>query len=172
MKTLRAKLNRLQKDDSGLSVIELAVVLPVLLTIGLGVMEFGNLIYRQHLIINGVRDAARYASGRFYDVDDADLTAAVTSAAQNIATTGAVANGTSRISWWASGDVAVAYSTVTNAKTCGSGGASSCYRYDGDVPVVTVSTSVAYQPLGFLGFLGLDDITLTASHQERVIGVR
>jgi Flp pilus assembly protein TadG len=170
MKTLWAKLNRLRKDNSGLSVIELAVVLPVVMTIGLGVMEFGNLIYRQHLIINGVRDAARYASGRPYDAANATQTATITSAAQNIATTGAVSSGTNRISWWGSGTVSVTYTTIANGATsCGS---TRCYRPIGDVPVVTVSTSVAYQPLGFLGFLGLNAITLTASHQERVIGVR
>jgi Flp pilus assembly protein TadG len=170
MKPLRAKLNQLQKDNSGLSVIELAVVLPVLLTIGLGVMEFGNLIYRQHLIINGVRDAARYASGLPYDADDTAQTDNITLAAQNIATTGTIAGGTARISWWGSGTVSVTYDTIDNGPTsCGS---SRCYRPISDIPVVTVSTSVDYVPLGFLGFLGLDEITLTASHQERVIGVR
>ncbi len=170
MKTLRAKLNRLQNDDNGLSIIELAVVLPMLLTIGLGVIEFGNLIYRQHLIINGVRDAARYASGRPYDAANATQTANVTSAAQNIATTGTISNGTSRISWWGAGTVSVSYATIANGAT--SCGTSRCYRPIGDIPVVTVSTSVAYQPLGFLGFLGLNAITLRASHEERVIGVR
>lgn len=170
MKTLRAKLKRLQSDDHGMSIIELAVVLPMLLTIGLGVMEFGNLFYRQHLIVNGVRDAARYASGRPYDAANATQTAAVTAAAKNIATTGKDSGGTARISWWASGSVTVAYTTVANGATsCGS---TRCYRPIGDVPVVTVSTSVAYQPLGFLGFLGLGSKTLRFSHQERVIGVR
>ena len=170
MTILREKFNRLQGDDSGVSIIELAVILPVLLTIGLGIMEFGNLIYRQHLIINGVRDAARYASGRPYDAANTSQTASISAAAQNIATQGAISGGTSRISWWAPGTVTVAYATVPNGSaSCGS---SRCYRPIGDVAVVTVSTSVAYQPLGFLGFLGLGAITLNSSHQERVIGVR
>ncbi len=170
MKTLRTRLKRLQNDDSGMSIIELAVVLPVLLTIGLGAMEFGNMIYRQHLIVNGVRDAARYASGRAYDVANTSQTAAVTTATQNIATTGTLTGGTNRISWWAPGTVTVTYATIANGATsCGS---TRCYRPIGDVPVVTVSTSVAYQPLGYLGYLGRGSITLTASHQERVIGVR
>ena len=50
-------------DERGAAIIEMAVILPVLLAIGLGVIEFGNVIYSQHLIFNGVRDGARYAAG-------------------------------------------------------------------------------------------------------------
>jgi hypothetical protein len=38
--------------------------------------------------------------------------------------------------------------------------------------MVTVSTNVAYGELGFLGYLGVGPVTLTASHQERLYGVR
>ena len=51
------------KDQRGVAMIEMAAVLPVLLAIGLGVIEFGNAIYSKHLITNGVRDGARYAAG-------------------------------------------------------------------------------------------------------------
>lgn len=170
MKSFSTKLNRLQKDNSGLSIIELAVILPVMLTIGLGIMEFGNLIYRQHLIINGVRDAARYASGRPYDAANSAQITSISTASKNIATTGVISGGTNRISWWAPGAVTVTYSTVANGPT--SCGTTRCYRPIGDIATVTVTSSVAYQPLGFLGYLGLNAITLTSSHQERVIGVR
>ncbi len=170
MKAKRNRLNRFKTDDKGTSLIELAVVLPVLLTIGLGIMEFGNMIYRQHLIVNGVRDAARYASGRPYDAANTAQTTNISTAAANIAATGTISGGTNRISWWAPGAVSVTYTTVANGPTsCGS---SRCYRPIRDVAIVTVSTSVAYQPLGFLGYLEQNAITLTASHQERVIGVR
>ncbi len=170
MKALRARFKRFKTDDTGTSILELAIVLPVLLSIGLGVMEFGNLIYRQHLIVNGVRDAARYASGRPYKPSDTTLMGSITSAAANIAATGTITGGSNRISWWAPGDVAVVYTTVPNGPA--SCGAARCYRPVGDIAIVTVTTSVDYVPLGFLDFLQLDDITLTASHQERVIGVR
>jgi hypothetical protein len=39
--------------------------------------------------------------------------------------------------------------------------------------MVTVSTSYSYTSLGFLEFLGFGGSkTLTASHQERIIGIR
>ncbi len=170
MKILRTKFKLLQNDLNGHAILELAVVLPVVLTIGLGAIEFGNMIYRKHLIINGVRDAARYASGLAYDAANTTQTTNVSTATKNIATTGAISGGTNRISWWTPSSVTVAYTSIANGNTsCGS---TRCYRPIGDIATVTVSTSVAYQPLGFLGFLGLNAVTLNASHQERVIGVR
>ena len=54
-------------NQRGVATLELAVVLPVLLTMGLGALEFGNLIYQDHLVTNGVRDASRYLAGLPYD---------------------------------------------------------------------------------------------------------
>ena len=142
--------------------LEMAVVLPVLLAIGLGVFEFGNLIYKYHLITVGVRDAARYAAGFPSGSRDAE--------AKNIATTGVTSGGTNRVADWIPGDVFVAYTTFANGPTsCGS---AKCYRGGDTITTVRVWTSEAYQPLGFLGYLGLGTITLNASHEERLYGVR
>ena len=54
---------RLLQDSRGTAVLEMAIMTPVLLIIGLGVLEFGNLMFKRHLIEGGVRDAARYLSG-------------------------------------------------------------------------------------------------------------
>lgn len=156
--------------ESGHAILELAVVLPVFLTIALGVFEFGRLIYSLHLIQNGVRDAGRYVAGLEYDPDDTDQLNTHLAQAQNIATRGTESGGTNRVSWWAPSTVSVTYDGVANGPTECEG--VRCYRGGDTITLVTVSTSVAYQPLGFLGFLGLDTITLTSSHQERVIGVR
>ena len=98
MKRRRKTIRGLQNDDRGTALLELAVVLPVLLTIGLGVLEFGNMIYRKHLIINGVRDAARYVSGLPYDAANTSQTAATITKGQNIAATGQASGGSNRIS--------------------------------------------------------------------------
>jgi Flp pilus assembly protein TadG len=158
----------LHHDDTGTSILELAVVLPVLMTIGLGAIEFGNVIYRQHMIANGVRDAARYAAGLYYD--PANPTAN-DSRIRNMATNGIDTGGTARVSGWTASAVTVVFATVSNGLT--SCGTSQCYRGPTSLPVVTVSTSYNYQTLGFLGFLGITgSVSLGASHQERVIGVR
>ena len=163
--------NRKGRDgEEGSAILELAVVLPVLLTIALGVFEFGRLIYSYHLIQNGVRDGARYVAGLTYDAGNATLLSNNLTAAQNIAARGVVSGGSNRVSWWAPSTVSVGYANVANGPT--SCGTTRCYRGGDNIVVVTVSTSVAYVPLGFLGFLGLGDITLATSHQERLFGVR
>jgi Flp pilus assembly protein TadG len=133
------------------------------MTMGFGAIEFGRLIYQQHLISNGVRDAARYASG--LPPDGTYITQI-----KNVATNGVDSGGTQRVSYWDPAKVTVQYDTKPNGYTsCGN---TQCYRGPLDLPLVTVSTSVTYQSLGFLGFLKLGSITLKATHEERVIGVR
>jgi Flp pilus assembly protein TadG len=159
----RCRERGLTADQEGNAILELAIVLPVLFTIGLGVIEFGNLIYQYHLIWVGVRDAARYLSGL-----PADLPAVNQTAARNIATTGVISGGTNRISWWTPADVVITPTTVVNDDGFGN----KLYRGQANITMVTVSTSVTYQSLGFLNYLGLGPITLSAQHEERIIGVR
>ncbi|MDE2383162.1 MAG: pilus assembly protein [Alphaproteobacteria bacterium] len=160
------------RETDGAVLVEMAVVIPMLATLGFGTLEFGYYFYDRQIIESGLRDGARYAAGRPYNPSNATQTAQVISDAKNIATTGTNSGGTPRLSWWTTTNVTVAYSTVANPNTCGTGNTQACYRYSGSVPLVTVSTSVTYPQLGFLGVLGLSDITIATSHQERVIGVR
>lgn len=151
-------------DESGAVLIEMAAVVPVIMLIGLGVLEFANFFYNYQLIQNGVRDAARFAASMPYPPSST-----LPSEVQNLAITGVPSGGTARVAWWASTDVSVTYSTVPNPLL---EDGSRTYRYAGDVPVVEVSTSVPYTSIGFLGFLNITSLTVNASHQERVIGVR
>jgi len=160
----RAQTMNLAGDTRGISLLELTIVLPVLLTIGLGVMEFGNVLYQYHLITVGVRDAARYMSG----VPD---TAANETIAQNIATVGqATDDGTRRVAGWNPGAVVINYDATAIPNDDGSGNA--IYRGGDYIGLVTVSTSYTYQSLGLLGYLGLGTITLTSRHEERIYGNR
>jgi len=150
-------------DERGVALIEMAVVLPVLLAIGLGVIEFGNAIYSKHLITNGVRDGARYAAGRPADCAcDADI--------KNIAMKGVLSGGTYRVSWW---DDPVTEVSVTRLNVPNDNGFGvKLYRGGATIPIVTVTATAPYQQLGFLAFFGLTAPTLSVSHQERVYGVR
>jgi Flp pilus assembly protein TadG len=150
-------------DVRGAALIEMTAVVPVLLAIGLGVIEFGNAIYSNHLITNGVRDGARYAAGRPADCAcDADI--------KDIAMKGVVGTGTYRVSWGddPATEISVDRSTVPNDD----GSGNKLYRGPDLVPIVTVTATVPYQQLGFLAFFGLNAPTLNVSHQERVYGVR
>ena len=166
------RFRQLHQNEQGASLVEFAVILPAMISMAVAGMEGGNFLYSKHQIANGVRDAARYAAGRLYDAGDSAVTDATILAAQNIAATGTDTGGSNRIVWWGPADVSVEFGSVTNEATCGGGGSSLCYRFDGDVPLVRVSTSVTYQPLGFLALLGSNSITISFTHQERVIGVR
>ena len=158
-------------DERGVAMIEMAVVLPVLLAIGLGVIEFGNAIFSQHLIANGVRDAARYIAGLpQVDADDNSLRSVNEAPAKSIALTGETSGTNYRVSWWNDpvSMVTITYDDVANDD--GSGG--QLYRGGNIITTVTVEANVPYQQLGFLAFFGLSAPTLRVSHQERVYGVR
>ena len=174
-----------RKDESGAALLEMSVVFPVLLTISLGVIEFGNAIYSQHAIFNGVRDAARYVAG-LAQVDSAgnSLVSANNTKAKNIAVWGTTTNTTAdtcitasttamklsrRVSWWCNAsNVAISYTPTTNDNGAGV----KLYRGGAKIWTVTVTATVPYQQLGFLSYLGLIAPTLNVSHTERVYGVR
>jgi Flp pilus assembly protein TadG len=151
--------NKLNGDTGGTATLELAVILPFLMTLGFGTYEFGNLIYNYHLITAGVRDASRYLAGNPQGVSDA------IAAAKNIAIRGTIdSNGTFRIPWWNDANtISIDYSLIPNDD----GLDGRLYRGGDTVTTITVTATVPYHQLGFLEFLSLGPITLKASHEER-----
>ena len=184
MKAFSIHVFRLKNDQRGTALIELAVVLPVLLAICLGVFEFGNAIYGRHLIENGVRDGARYAAGLPHSTV-AEINTATTYA-ENIALTGAISGGSLRVSWWdplnavvanRKGTISVTFPPVPITKTNYCGTATNpayCRGADAthQINLVTVYTDVPYAGLGFLGYFGLSNLTMHVEHVERLFSVR
>ncbi len=168
-------LRRFKKETNGAALLELTLVLPLVLLIGMGTIEFGNLLQKRQLIINGVRDATRYVAGLGYDPTNPTANVA---AGQNMATRGTATGGTNRVAWWNPAAVTFSYTAIPMSSNCGVGGNEKCYRPEGDFYTVTATTSVTYTELGALGFLhnmgaiASPTITLTATHQERVFSVR
>ena len=153
---------RLRQDEQGTTLIEMSVVIPVVLAIGLGTLEFGNLFYKYHLMANAVRDAARFAAGLTGDVcSDAALQTKVATIAKQ---TGQVTS-TENLAWTTGATVTVSCDITYDNKA-------GTYRGGLTIRSVKVTGTVPYAALGFLGFFGLASPTLTVSHQERVIGVR
>ena len=64
------------KDDRGSELIELALVLPILLFIIAGIVDFGFLFQRYEVVTNAAREGARIAVLPGYDTD-ANVTARV-----------------------------------------------------------------------------------------------
>jgi Flp pilus assembly protein TadG len=158
---LRA-LRRLRRDDDGTAFVEAAIIVPVLFTLLLGVFEFSRLIFQQHLVSTGVRDAARYIA-RSAKPDDP----MIQRDAKDLAIMGGRDVTTARVGGWRASDIAITFASVANPT-----GANGSTRFRGGptIRIVTVSTVFTIPSLGFFDFLGLKPPTFSISHQERVIG--
>ena len=153
--TTRSK--SLWTNERGSALIEASIVLPLLLALVGGVLEFSFFFYQEQLITVGVRDAARYLA----------LTADPTSAtnqvgAMNLAVAGSIGGGTPRVPGWNIADVSVSITPWDNSDGALSGRTM--------IPIITVSTHFAELSLGFLRLLGLSTPTISVSHQERWVG--
>jgi Flp pilus assembly protein TadG len=155
-------LQSLSRNAEGSALIEGAIIVPVLFTLVLGVFEFSWLIYQQHLISTGIRDAARYIAR---SANPNDVT--IQKDASNLATTGAIDGNTERVSGWRMSDVNITYASIGNP--VGANGLTP-FRGGAVIQIVTVSTTFTAPSLGFFDFLRLQPPAFTVSHQERVIG--
>jgi hypothetical protein len=55
---------RSKTKQQGVALIELAIIIPVLITITFGITEFGRAIYQYNTLAKAVRDGARYLAVR------------------------------------------------------------------------------------------------------------
>ena len=153
------------KDAEGSVLIEATVLLPLLLTLMLGLFEFSWYFHKQQLVESGVRDAARYLARVAIDgTNPCTLTIPVDfkAQAQNIAVTGLATGGTARVPGWTAASVILACNTVANGAATYEGGST--------IYLVSASTNFADPAFGYFGFLGLTAPGLSASHIERSMG--
>ena len=155
-------LQSLWRNSEGSALIEGALVVPILCTLVFGVFEFSWLLYQQHLISTGIRDAARYIART---TNPNNIT--IQTGAKNLATTGAIDGNTARVNGWWVRDVDITYTSVDNPMDVNG---LTAFRGGAVIQRVTVSTTFTMPSLGFFGFLGLKPPAFTVSHQERVIG--
>lgn len=178
--------HHLRRDESGTSLLEMAIVMPFLIVFGLGVLEFGNALYQYHLITSGVRDAGRYAAS-LGDVDgdeSPDRDAAARTNIKKIAVCGSITDCTldshKRLNWWPASiddleDVVQVRYCIKGVQEGDTGPDCEC---DGDLSLrggtnkVCVGTAETYDDVGLLAALGLGDLTITAVHEERYFGGR
>jgi hypothetical protein len=140
--------------------VEFSLLAPFLLTLALGMFEFGHFIYQYQLVVEGLRDAGRYIA-RLDPEDATDQTSAA-----NLAVTGTIdGTGDLRVEGWEADDVSFDTTDVVNDDGVGN----PLYRGGATIKVIEVTTTFNYADLGFLGALGLPAISVAASHEQRVI---
>jgi Flp pilus assembly protein TadG len=161
---LKQSIRSLWNDTEGSVLIEATVVVPVLVTLMLGLFEFSWYFHKQQLVESGIRDAARYLARVDAGKNDGNPCNDTTSVAQakNIAVTGVTSGGTARVTGWTVGNV-----TITCPGFDNSGGS---YSGASTIYLVIATTSFTDPAFGFFGVLGLSTPNLSASHSERSIG--
>ena len=149
-------LTKALADRSGAALVEFTLVIFFLMALMLGTMEFGRFLYQYQLVVEGLRDAARYLARV-----DPSVGANQTNA-KNLATTGTIdGSGGERVAGWVAGDVNVDFLNPVDP---------SLYRgLDPIHQVVNVSTTFNYADLGLLSFFDLGPLTPTVAQEQRVI---
>ncbi|MPY75139.1 MAG: hypothetical protein GEU87_12845 [Alphaproteobacteria bacterium] len=162
------RLAALRKNRTGAAIVEMTIMAPVLISLALGVVEFGRALHHHHVINKAMRDAARFLARVPVDCPTGPGTGSVTNSAdidtaKNLALNGAPTGGTPKVSYWTDpASISVQVDCRDNAL--------GVYRGPAGIPIITVTATVPYQDLGMLGALGLSARTFTLRHQQMHIG--
>lgn len=143
-------------DEAAAALVEFTILAPFLFTLAFGLFEFGRFMYQYQMVLEGLRDGARYLAR--LDPDDATNQ---TNAA-NLATTGTIdGSGAERVPGWVAADVTFTIEDVDNS--------AGTYRGPAIVKVVQATTTYDYADLGMLDALGLGPLSVSAAHEQRAI---
>lgn len=159
--------------QNGAAAAEMALVLPLLMTIMLGSVELGSYFYNEHILMKAVRDGARYAARQnfnHYDACSGEPTGTVVSETRALVRTSLLAGGADRFPDIEDGDITLDMSCETAPD-----GEIISGIYRGRVtgaPVVTVTASVDYTPVigAAFGFSGVG-FKLNATEEAAVMGL-
>lgn len=162
----------LYRSRSGAAAAEMALVLPLLLTLMLGSAELGNYYMNEHSLAKAVRDGARFAARQ----DFTNYTACsgapggtVVADTRNVVMRGYLSGGTI-----ITPNIQAANVNVTTSCAAAAGGQNMSGIYSGranGAQIVSVSAAVTYQPiLASFGFTGIG-IQLNATSQAAVMGL-
>lgn len=162
-----------RRDDKGAALVEFSLVAPFLLLLAAGLSEFGMMLHQQQILTKSVRDAARFAARTSAAVKSCPISTqtewtTVSADAKRLAVYGNIA-GTGNPILPALNNVSLV--TLSDSCVTPATGWVSPAGAGNNIPVVTVSASVTYAGVGFLGFLGITAPTLTATHSEMWAGL-
>lgn len=165
-------------DARGAAAAEMALVLPLLLTIMIGSVELGSYFYNEHILVKAVRDGARFAARQNfsnYDACSGEPTGTVVPDTRALVRTMLLTSGNDRFADIEDGDITLTVSCATSADDLGGSTENMTGIYRGrasGAPIVTVSASVDYAPVigAAFGFSGAG-FKINASEQAAVMGL-
>lgn len=174
-------VNSMIRDIRAAAAAELALSLPLMLILLFGSTEAGFFFYNEHKLVEGVRDATRFAGRQSFsdypcDGSTTQPPQAIIDDITEILRYGQVGGSVERIPRMAEATINVTYVCTSQMETVGGSGSyvpvEGIYENAGSAPIVTVDASVPYQSLfGFVyGFPG-PSITLNADQQATVNGI-
>lgn len=140
--------------EEGAVLAEALVAVPFVTLFAVGILEFGNIMWERMQIDAGLRDAGRYLS-RCRPTSPTFTATCSEATAKTIAFYGTQspgANATLRVLGWGP---SLADITVTPVSAEGT---------------ITLATAHLYETSPMFGFLGIDAITISVSHEERYMG--
>ncbi len=160
----------LKNVTSGQAAAEMALVFPLLLVLMFGSVELGNYFYQEHIVVDAVRDGARFAGRQSLDdVNcagvDTDVETSVKRATRLISPNAADTPENRRIGNWDSDD------TVEVIVTCSDNeGFTGLYANMTELPRVRVEATVPYNSLfTYLGFGNLN-VNIAAASEAASVG--
>ena len=167
-----AKAVSLWRDDDGSALVEATIVMPLLISLFLGVFEFSWFFYNQQLVVSGsARRSALHDPNRTHGRQSRSLRPKGSvrrplhgRRSQHCDHRSALTGGSARVSGWSAADVTI---------SCLSSAALENGDYaDGSasMTIIDVATRFADPSLGLFSSLGLKPPMLSFSHQERFIG--
>jgi Flp pilus assembly protein TadG len=148
----------------------MAIVTPMLLVLLFGTVGLANYFLSEHIVLNGVRDGARFASRKYGNNCTAvtNDTGTIATATKYIVRTNSVdGTGALRLNGWTD-NATVTVSVACNTTASYRGGIYTAST--NGVPVVTVSATVAYPSLFKAYGLTTTTINLNATAQAAVVG--
>jgi Flp pilus assembly protein TadG len=161
---------RLVGDESGAVLLEMTFLIPVLLTLAFGAIEFGAVFFTHQTITQQVREASRYLARTTTPTSTVTAFQFATSKypERSDELCEPSTPGNCILPWLTASNMSAAVTLIDNPED---ENGFRLYRGGPTVPVVTVTAIVTYPGLGLLRAIGLNQpIQLTRVHSERVIG--
>jgi Flp pilus assembly protein TadG len=166
------QLSSLIRDRGGSAAAEMALSLPLLLTLLFGTFELGYYFMSEHVVQKSVRDAARFGA-RLAMTNYPSCTVPANGTAEQqirrVARFGnAAGSGTPRLLGWTADNMTTVTIACDNSSSYGTGGIYE--EFPNGAPVVTVTAVVPYNTFFGVLSLGSASLNLNSHSQAAVIG--